>query len=92
MRILSPSTVLLLGLVAGCSAGPADADMKNEDVSIETAADLLAGGSEVVVLDIRTPAEYEAGHIPGAMLIDCKAPDFAQKLAELDKSKTYVMH
>ena len=47
---------------------------------------------DVVVLDIRTPGEYAAGHLPGAVLMDCKAPDFADQLKALDPSKTYVMH
>lgn len=36
-------------------------------VSGATAQALVAAGA--VVLDVRTPAEYEAGHIPGAKLI-----------------------
>lgn len=45
-----------------------------------------------VVLDVRTPEEFEAGHIPGAILIDFTSPDFQEKVAELDKSKTYLVY
>jgi rhodanese-related sulfurtransferase len=45
-----------------------------------------------VVLDVRTPKEYEAGHIPGAMLIDFNSPDFEKKISTLDKDKTYLVH
>jgi phage shock protein E len=45
-----------------------------------------------VVLDVRTTKEYQAGHIPGALNIDVNATDFDKKVAELDKSKTYLVH
>ena len=44
------------------------------------------------VLDVRTPAEFAAGHLPGAINLDWKAKDFAEKVAALDKSKTYMVH
>ena len=47
---------------------------------------------KVVVLDVRTPEEYKASHIPGAVNVDFKAKDFAEKVTKLDKDKTYVVH
>jgi len=47
---------------------------------------------KVVVLDIRTPQEYKTGHIAGAVNVDFKEKDFAEKVAKLDKDKTYVVH
>ena len=47
---------------------------------------------EYVVLDVRTPAEFDAGYIPGAKLIDYRAADFNQKIAQLDRSKTYLVY
>ena len=45
-----------------------------------------------IVLDVRTKTEFDAGHIPGAILLDFNSPDFAEKVAKLDKSKTYLVH
>lgn len=45
-----------------------------------------------VVLDVRTRKEYDAGHIPGAVLIDWNGADFEKKVAALDKDKTYLVH
>jgi len=45
-----------------------------------------------VVLDVRTPKEFEAGHMPGAVNIDVNAPDFEQKVRALDPKKTYLVH
>lgn len=48
--------------------------------------------SNVVVLDVRTPAEFAAGHVQGATNLDVNAPGFAQQIAALDKGKTYVLY
>jgi rhodanese-related sulfurtransferase len=52
----------------------------------------LAGEKGSVVLDVRTPKEFAEGHIAGAVNIDYKAKDFPQKVAELDKGKTYLVY
>jgi len=39
-----------------------------KDVNAEEAYKLLSDDKEVVILDVRTQAEYEDGHIPGAQL------------------------
>jgi len=84
-------TAALLAL-ASCSNEAVTNAPQYPDISIEDAAALLARDPDVVVLDIRTPDEYAAGHLPGAVLMDCKAADFGDKLKTLDPSKTYVMH
>ncbi len=48
--------------------------------------------AETVVLDVRTPGEIVQGKINGAIEIDFKGPDFEQKIAELDKNKTYLVY
>ena len=45
-----------------------------------------------VVLDVRTPREFEAGHVPGAVNIPWQSPDFDKQVEKLDKSKTYLVH
>ena len=52
------------------------------------AADL----SKVVILDVRTPAEYKENHLQNAVQIDFKEPDFKEKIQQLDKSKTYKVY
>jgi rhodanese-related sulfurtransferase len=46
--------------------------------------------SEVTILDVRQPAEYETGHIPGAKLIPI--PDLGARFSELDSSKPTVVY
>ena len=47
---------------------------------------------DAVVLDVRTPHEYAAGHVPGAVNLDVHDPKFNEKVCTLDKSKTYLVH
>ena len=47
---------------------------------------------DTVVLDVRTAQEYKQGHVPGSVNIDINDPQFRKKVAELDKSKTYLVH
>jgi len=62
---------------------------KNSDVA---EFDKLRADKKNVVLDVRTKKEFDAGHIPGAVNIDVNAPDFEEKVAKLDKNKTYLVH
>ncbi len=50
------------------------------------------GNEEAVLLDVRTPEEYEAGHIEGAQLININDPSFVEKVAALDPGKTYYIN
>lgn len=63
-----------------------------KNVSPEDAAKLLQEHPKIVVLDVRTPEEFAAGHIAGAKNVDFKAADFAAKVAALDKGQTYLVH
>lgn len=54
--------------------------------------DQLRGKTNTVVLDVRTASEYAEGHLQGAVLLDYRSPDFAEKVARLDKSKQYLVH
>ena len=75
---------------AGTGATPvASAAYKN--LSVEEFA-RMADDKKNVILDVRTPEEFAAGHIPGAVNLDVTASDFQKKAAVLDKSKTYLVH
>jgi rhodanese-related sulfurtransferase len=55
-------------------------------------AQKLIAEKKVVVLDLRTPGEFNSGRLPGATNIDFLASDFSQRLNALDKSKAYLVH
>jgi rhodanese-related sulfurtransferase len=45
---------------------------------------------DVTILDVRQPKEYEAGHIPGAVL--APLPELTDSLDRIDKSKPVVVY
>ncbi len=47
---------------------------------------------QVLIIDTRTPAEFNEGHIPGAVNIDIDGEEFAAKVAELDKSRPVAVY
>ena len=68
------------------------AKTKITEVSSTEAKKRLADGSGVVVLDVRTPKEFAAGHIEGAKNIDFNGSDFEKGLQGLDRKGTYLIH
>ncbi|AKK05601.1 Rhodanese-related sulfurtransferase [Corynebacterium mustelae] len=44
------------------------------------------------IIDVRSPAEYDSGHIPGAVNFDVDDPEFGNKILELDQSKEYAVY
>lgn len=76
-RILIPALAALL-LLAGCAYAPAprqaaDAEEKTEpswvQIDQETAKRMMEADDGHVIVDVRRQDEYDAGHIPGAILI-----------------------
>lgn len=45
-----------------------------------------------VLLDVRTPEEYAAGHLANSILIDYRAADFKDNLNKLDKTVKYLIY
>jgi phage shock protein E len=81
---------LMLGAVvlAGCSSSTAEL----ETVSPESAATIIADDSSEVILDIRTPEEFDQGIIEGAVNIDFYETSFADDLDGFDKDAHYVVY
>lgn len=63
-----------------------------KNVSPGEAEKLLRENPKIIVLDVRTPEEFAAGHIAGAKNVDFKAADFAAKVAALDTGRAYLVH
>ncbi len=55
--------------------------------------DLLKNDDNAVVLDVRTPEEFNSGKIPNALNIDIyKGQGFIYMVDELDKSKNFYVY
>jgi phage shock protein E len=76
--------VALLTAPVGMAACSSDGGSRGD------AAAAVASGA--VLVDVRTPSEFAAGHLDGAVNIDVQSPDFSQRIAALDPTATYLVY
>lgn len=93
MRILKYlfSFLTLLGFASCDAQSSAGEGAIAEHVSPDVFAKGIASG-DVIVLDVRTPGEYQSGHIDGAQLMNIADRDFADQLGKLDKTKPVYVY
>ena len=48
--------------------------------------------NEYPLIDVRTPQEYDEGHIEKASNIDFNAPDFNERISKLDKEQPFLIY
>ncbi len=90
MRRILLLLAALLGattLLAGCSSS-------SDSVTTQPPADFVTSMAQpgTVIVDVRTPAEFSAGHVDGAVNIDVEAPDFGTQIEALPKDSTYAVY
>jgi len=87
------SLIFLAGVLAMSNAQAEDeADKAVEEIDVHAAQEYAAQHENAVLLDVRTPAEYNMSHIPGAINLNVQNDDFKSMVAGLDKNKTYLVH
>ena len=88
-------------ITGGCDliTGEDTCDQENEqqiyDVTTDKAYDLIqenADNTDFIIVDVRTPEEYDSGYIEGAMNIDYYSENFSAQLEDLDKDKAYLIY
>lgn len=103
LRRLLPVAALAAALtLAGCSddssEGPSSADSGAASGSVSVSESPSVGeireaiDSGAIVIDVRTPDEFAAGHLRDAVNHDFYAPGFARKIGRLDPKKSYVLY
>jgi len=63
-----------------------------ENLRPAAANELLHSGKVVQVLDVRSPAEFASGALPGAVNVSLGSADFRDQVARLDKSKPVLVY
>jgi len=100
------TTLVTVGVLTACSqaeapqaqAQPAPSEVQKSvemQVTHVDAAGALAtmrARPDLVVIDVRTPGEFAAGHIDGAINIDFRNINFATEIAKLDSAQDYLIH
>jgi len=68
MKKFLPLVLISLLALTGCAAPQASASSYRQ-ITMEEAIAIMADETGYIILDVRTEAEYQSGHIPGAMLL-----------------------
>ena len=85
MKKMITCLLAAFGLTTGCC------QQNFENADPERFAELITH-ADVVLLDVRTAAEFEEGHIENALNIDVKRGDFMEKAKALPKDKTIAVY
>ncbi|KAF5087241.1 MAG: rhodanese-like domain-containing protein [Methanoculleus horonobensis] len=88
--LLAVAFVLVVGCLEGSPAP--DAQVVRTITPLEASTLIEGGGGELgfVIIDVRRPDEFAAGHIPGAINID--SAHFSEHLDDLDSGATYLIY
>jgi rhodanese-related sulfurtransferase len=84
----------------GCSAASVSATSGPTAATAPAAGTSLAPSEfaaaaklpDTVLLDVRTPSEFAAGHLAGAVNLDVESATFQQEAAALDPAKNYAIY
>ena len=86
-RIIAVAGILAALALTGCASGTSAVQTVDPQAFLSTTAQ-----QGVVVVDVRTPDEFAAGHLPNAVNINVEDPAFASQIESLDKSATYAVY
>ncbi len=86
------ASLISLSFLVGCLPATTQRGPVVKDVTTAEAAQLMQSRPEVVVLDVRTPAEFAAGHLAGATMVDFYSASFRADVGKLDRQKAYLVY
>jgi len=76
------AAIASVGLLAGCSS--------NNEAAKKV--DPVIAQPGVIILDVRTPEEFNAGHIANAININVADSNFSSEVSKLDKNATIAVY
>jgi len=94
IRIFRASVLAVVAAVAlaACSSGPAEPPAFDGSHVSASAFALAVEQPGVTVVDVRTPAEFADGHLPGAVNINVEDAAFPDAIAALDATGDYAVY
>ena len=88
MKTMLPLLLAFLLVLSGCGQAPADSAY--QQISQERAKEMM-DTQQVLVLDVREQAEYDSGHIPGALLLPVGTIEEDTAAAVIPEKDTVVL-
>jgi rhodanese-related sulfurtransferase len=95
MKAVSIVLFSLMMLATSCSEAQKKSNEQNKAMFRNLTPDEFEKGiaqADAIIIDVRTPMEYNEGHIKNAKLIDISDSDFESQIEKLDKSKAYYVY
>ena len=84
---LTVAAISAIAMLTGCSSTN-EAIKKVDPVKF---SEVIAQPG-VIILDVRTPEEFNAGHITNAININLEGSDFSSEVSKLDKNATVAVY
>lgn len=84
------SMVFAAAALSGCSSEKASASYQT--IGPEAAKEMMDSGEPYILVDVRTQAEYDEGHIPGAILIPNETISDEMPTALTDPKATILLY
>jgi rhodanese-related sulfurtransferase len=87
--------LLFIILISLAFPSLAQKSSKNSDKYLISAEDFkskVENKDNIVILDVRTPEEYEESHIKGSVNVDYKNENFREQIVKLDEGKKYYIY
>ena len=93
IKLLLPllAALLIPSMLLAADEKPATATTVVKRIGVDE-YDKLRSNTNVVLLDVRSVAEFEKGRIPGAINMDVNSPRFPEMIGTLDKNKAYLVN
>ena len=86
-RSMAALAVVGILLLAACSSGPSAITTVDPRTFLTTASQ-----PGVTVVDVRTPEEFAAGHLDGAVNMNVEGVDFGNQILKLEKTSTVAVY
>jgi rhodanese-related sulfurtransferase len=85
--------LIIAGLLAvSLALADDDGQVSVTTIEVNAAKDFVAHNENAVIMDVRTPVEYEMSHITGAVNVNVQDESFQDMVVALDPNKTYIVH
>jgi rhodanese-related sulfurtransferase len=86
--------LLFLPMVHGCTPAASPEVQNVTPLEAQSLIQSHEGDANFVIVDVRSPAEFAGGHLANAVNVCylCTSPAFRDAIAELDKSRTYLVY